>query len=140
MLINSYRTFTIIGLLVAVIGSGSSRATLTAFGGNQYKLPEQADQLQRYFSLQIFFIKLGSFTARFTNPILKEDVKCFGMNDCYPLAFGTGAIAMAIGFLVFLSGKSFYTHKPPAGNMLVRVSECVMVRIKLFETFCCNFN
>lgn len=122
------------GLLVAVIGAGSTRANITAFGGNQYKLPEQSKQLALYFSLQIFAIKLGSMTGRLMNPILKEDVKCFGQNDCYPLAFGAGFIGMSLALILFLSGYSFYIRKPPGGNMLVKVSKCVMVRVSGFYT------
>lgn len=62
------------------------------------------------------------------NPILKEDVKCFGQDDCYPLAFGGAAIGVLLSFIVFMCGSSFYTRKPPGGNMLVKVSKCVMVR------------
>lgn len=116
------------GLLIAVIGSGSTRANVTAFGGNQYQLPEQTKQLTLFFSLQIFAIKLGSLTGRLMNPILKEDVKCFGQNDCYPLAFGAAAVGVFISLMLFLCGSSFYIRKPSSGNMLVRVSKCVMVR------------
>jgi dipeptide/tripeptide permease len=99
-----------------------------AFGANQFQLPEEAEQLKLYFSLQIFALKIGSLFGRFFNPILKENVKCFGMNDCYPLAFGTPALAMTIGFLLFSCGKSFYVQKPLSGNMLVKVTKCMMVR------------
>lgn len=121
-----------VGLLIAVIGMGSTRANATAFGGNQYQLPEQTKQLTLYFSLQIFFIKLGSLSGRLTNPILKEDFKCFGQNDCYPLAFGAIACGMILSFVFFLCGKSFYVRKPPAGNMLVKVSKCVVVSVSAF--------
>jgi solute carrier family 15 (oligopeptide transporter), member 1 len=115
-------------LLIAVIGSGSIRANLTTFGGNQYELPEQSDQLKLYFSIQIFFLKVGSLLGRFVNPILRESIECFGMNECYPLAFGTPALAMILSFVIFLCRKSFYIRRPPGGNMLVKVSRCVMVR------------
>lgn len=123
-----YRAFTIIGMLIAVVGSGSTRANLIAFGGNQFTLPEQADQLKVYFSVQIVFHKFGSVLGSVLVPILKEDIKCFGQADCYPLAFGTTSLAMLIGFLIFFSGRLFYLRKPPSGNMFVRVSKCVMVR------------
>lgn len=121
------RAFTIVGLLIAVVGSASTRANLIAFGGDQYVALEQPDELKLYFSIQFFFIKTGSLIGRFTNPVLKENVKCFGMDDCYPLGFGTPAIAMIIGFLLLLSIKSSYLRKPPSGNMLIKVIRCMMV-------------
>lgn len=122
-----YRTFTIIGLLISVTGAGCTRAIITAFGGNQYELPEQTKPLQLFFSLQIFAIKCGSFLGRFFNPILKEDVKCFGANDCYPLAFGTATIGVTLSFILFLCGRSYYIRKPTNGNMLVKVTKCMLV-------------
>lgn len=114
-------------MLIAVVGSGSTRANLIAFGGDQYTEPEQAEGLKLYFSIQIFFLKTGSLLGRFANPILKENVKCFGMNDCYPLGFGAPAIGMIVAFLLLLSIKSIYVRKPPSGNMLVKVIRCMMV-------------
>lgn len=124
---NLCRAFTIVGLLLAVVGSGSTRANLIAFGGDQYIGSEQADELKMYFSIQIFFLKTGSLLGRFANPFLKENVKCFGMHDCYPLGFGTPAVAMIIAFLLLLTIKSSYLRKPPSGNMLVKVIKCMMV-------------
>lgn len=116
-----------LGLFIVVIGSGSIRASLTAFAGNQYRIPDQKKQLATFFSLQMFAIKLGSFVGRFTNPIIRNDVQCFGMEDCYPIAFGTAGVAMAVGFLLILFGKSSFTHKSPGGNMFVNVCKCMLV-------------
>ena len=92
-------------------------------------MPEDKKQLAFFFTLQIFAIKLGSFSGRLTNPVIKEDVKCFGMDDCYPLAFVTAAIATAFCFILLLFGKSMFVQKPPCGNMLVKVIKCMMVSI-----------
>lgn len=102
---------------------------LSTFGANQYKLPEQAAQLKVYFSLQVVFIKFGNLFGQFSSPILREKVKCFGMNDCYPLAFGASAIAMVTAFLMFLCGKSLFVKTPPSENMVVKVCRCLAVRI-----------
>lgn len=113
------------------------RANLIAFGGDQYKASEHGDTLKLYFSIQIFFLKFGSFFGRFANPMLKN-VECFGMNDCYPLGFGTPAIAMIIGFLLLLTIKSSYLPKPPSGNMLVKVIKCMMVSNSFYLAFKTN--
>lgn len=123
------RTFFFIGLLISVMGSGSIRANLTAFGGNQFS--PNSKQLAKFFSLQIFAIKIGSLLARFFTPMMKEDIKCFGADDCYPLAFGTTAVAMALGFFLFLCGRPSYIRKPTSDNMLVKVSKCVLVSISV---------
>lgn len=105
---------------------------IIAFGAHHYKIPEQETQLKFYFSLQIFFLKTGSLLGRSISPALKDDIKCFGMDDCYPLGFGIPSIVMCFAFVFFLLGKSCYVQKPPSGNMLVKVFKCVLVRnIKL---------
>jgi solute carrier family 15 (oligopeptide transporter), member 1 len=115
--------------LLTIIGSGGIKSNLNAFAGNQFKLPEQESQLSYYFSLQYFALKCGSTLARALFPILREDVKCFGMKDCYPLAFAIPAFAMLLSFLVLLSGKRSYLPEVQHGNMFVKVTGCVMVRI-----------
>jgi solute carrier family 15 oligopeptide transporter 1 len=128
-LIFLFRFLTILGFVLAAIGSGSIRANLNTFGANQFKLPEQADQIKLYFSLQIVFLKTGNLLGQFTSPMLREKVKCFGSDDCYPLAFGTASIAMNFIFLTFYCGKSCFVTNPPGGNMVVKVSRCVGVRM-----------
>ena len=123
----NFRILTIIGLLPMVIGSGSIRVNLSVFGANQYKLPEQAAQFSVYFSLQYFVLKSGSVLGRLALPILRQDVKCFGMNDCYPLAFGVTAIVMLTGFTFLISGSKHHVKKPPSGNVLLQVCRCIMV-------------
>lgn len=50
------------------------------------------------------------------------------MLDCYPLGFGAPAVAMIIAFLLLLSIKKTHVRKAPSGNMLVKVTKCMMVR------------
>lgn len=113
-----------------MISSGSIRVNLSIFGANQYRLPEQADQLSYYFTIQYLMLKSGSVVGRFVAPILREDVKCFGMSDCYSLSFGVTALAMAIGLFVLFIGNSFYVKRPPGGNALIKVCKCVAVRVR----------
>lgn len=123
----SFRTLSIIGLLMTVMGSGSLKSNLNAFGGNQFKLPEQSKKLTSFFSLQYFAVKCGSTVARATFPIIREDVKCFGMNDCYPFAFLLPSIAMFIGALALVLGRKTYVEETPNGNMFVKTFSCIMV-------------
>lgn len=84
-----------IGLIFIAVGSGGIKPCVCAFGGDQFKLPEQTAQMATYFSIFYFVICLGSFAASII-PILREDVHCFGDIDCFPLAFGVPAILMFV--------------------------------------------
>lgn len=115
-----------------VIGCGCIKSNTNVFGGNQHKLPEQEHQLQIYFSAQYFALKCGSLLARFSFPMIKDDVRCFGNDDCYALTFGLGFISLLIATSVLLCGNSFYIHLPSNGNMLVKVINCIKVKNDIF--------
>lgn len=118
---------TLIGLGLIAFGSGGIKPCVAAFGGEQFKLPQQAKQLGLFFSLFYFAINLGSFVSTSVTPILRENVHCFGNNDCYPLAFGVPAALMALSVVIFLIGKFLYKLSPPQGNMFVKVCKCIGV-------------
>jgi len=109
-------------------GSGGIKPCVAAFGGEQFTLPQQAKQLGIFFSLFYFAINFGSFVSTLITPILREDVKCFGMLECYPLGFGLPAALMAISIVIFLAGKFLYKILPPQGNMVMKVCKCIGVR------------
>jgi solute carrier family 15 (oligopeptide transporter), member 1 len=77
--------------------------------------------------MQYFCMKSGSIIGRFFNPIMRADVHCFGMDNCFPLAFGVPALAMVLSVLVLYSGRSLYVHKPLTENIFMRVCGCVVV-------------
>ncbi|KAH8415429.1 hypothetical protein KR222_011805, partial [Zaprionus bogoriensis] len=118
-------TFTIIGLVLIALGSGGIKPCVAAFGGDQFKVPEQVKQITSFFSLFYFSINAGSLISTSVTPILREDVHCFGDINCYPLAFGVPAILMIVSVLVFVLGRPLYKIKPPAGNMVVLVSSTI---------------
>lgn len=115
-----------------VIASGGIRVNLSVFGADQYKLPEQAAQLSAYFTLNYFVLKCGSVLARFVMPVLRQDVQCFGMADCYSLAFGATAGITVTGFVLLICGNALYVKNPPGGNMLMKVCGCITVRNKFY--------
>lgn len=88
------RTFTFIGLTLVAIGAGGIKSCVAAFGGDQFKLPEQVEQLARFFSIFYFSINLGSFISSLITPILRDDVNCFGDDDCFSLGFFVPATLM----------------------------------------------
>lgn len=98
----SNRPATIVGLLLIGIGSGGIKPCVSAFGADQFKLPEQLGQMATYFSIFYFSINGGSLISTFLTPILREDVYCFEEKDCYPLAFGVPCVLMILSI-----GKAF---------------------------------
>lgn len=91
-----FREFTILALLLISFGTGGIKPCVSAFGGDQFKLPEQEKYLGYFFSLFYFAINAGSLISTFLTPILRADVHCFGENDCYSLAFGVPGILMVV--------------------------------------------
>lgn len=93
----------IAGLVLSTIGSGGIKTCATAFGADQFKLPEQTAQLATFFSMFYFTINVGSLLSDMTTPMIRANVHCFGQNDCFPLAFGVPAILMIISIGKFYS-------------------------------------
>lgn len=87
---------TIFGLLLIAIGTGGIKPCVSAFGGDQFKLPEQAKFLATFFSLFYLSINIGSLISTTLTPILREDVHCFGETSCYSLAFGVPGVLMVL--------------------------------------------
>nr|CAD7438468.1 unnamed protein product [Timema bartmani] len=119
------RELTILGLLLIALGTGGIKPCVSAFGGDQFVMPQQERQLQTFFSLFYFSINSGSLISTFLTPILRQDVKCFDQDSCYPLAFGVPAILMVVSIVVFIIGKNSYIIKKPQGNVVLEVSKCI---------------
>lgn len=154
----------IVGLIMIALGAGGLKPCVSAFGADQFKMPEQAHHMSTYFSLFYFTISCGPLFSTSLIPVLRENVHCFGDTDCYSLAFGVPAILMIISignislqsrmkcnvsfltqiliFVVFfVSGKSSYTHvQISSENMLIRIVKCIKVRHRVKEvSFQVNF-
>ncbi|XP_017472599.1 PREDICTED: peptide transporter family 1-like [Rhagoletis zephyria] len=119
------RTITLTGLALIGLGSGMMKPSISAFGGDQFKLPEQVKQLATFFSLYYFAVNAGALISITATPILREDVYCFGEQECPSLAFGGPAILMAVSLFIFILGRPFYKSKAPAGNVVMLVSKTV---------------
>ena len=63
----------------------------------------------------------GSLISTFLTPIFREDVKCFGDDTCYSLAFGVPAALMGVATILLVLGKNLYVMKPPEGNIMTKV-------------------
>lgn len=137
-----------IGLLLIDVGSGGIKPCVSAFGGDQFKMPEQAAQITSFFSLFYFSINAGSLLSTTITPMLRADVHCFGESDCFSLAFGVPAILMILSLgnfnylpnkdiftyhnikisVFFIIGKTSYTYKETSEeNMIIRMFMCITV-------------
>ncbi|KAL3275456.1 hypothetical protein HHI36_020216 [Cryptolaemus montrouzieri] len=117
--------FSIIGLCLIAVGTGGIKPCVSAFGGDQFVLPQQAKLLAMFFSVFYFSINAGSLLSTFLTPILREDVQCFGKTSCFPLAFGVPGILMIVSVVIFGLGRPLYTVKKPEGNIVLKVMKCI---------------
>ncbi|XP_037085394.1 solute carrier family 15 member 2-like isoform X2 [Pollicipes pollicipes] len=115
----------ILGLALIALGTGGIKPCVSAFGGDQFILPQQELQLQQFFSIFYFAINAGSLISTVLTPILRNDVHCFGSDSCYPLAFGVPAVLMVVALVLFLMGKPWYKCTPPQGNVIVEVGRVI---------------
>ncbi|XP_072396373.1 peptide transporter family 1-like [Diabrotica undecimpunctata] len=122
--------FSLVGLMIIGIGTGVIKPCIAAFGGDQFRLPQQAKELERFFSLFYFSINCGSLLSMFITPILRNDVHCFGNDNCFPLAFAVPAILMIMSVVFFAAGRPTYRIKKPEGNVIVQVTKCIVCAIK----------
>jgi dipeptide/tripeptide permease len=71
ILLDTYSEFSLIGLLLIAIGTGGIKPCVAAFGGDQFKMPEQERQLQSFFSVFYFAINAGALISTFITPIFR---------------------------------------------------------------------
>lgn len=87
-----FREFTVLGLILVSLGTGGIKPCVSAFGGDQFKLPEQKVQLSTFFNVFYFIICLGALLAKTVSPLIRSEIHCFGDKDCYSAAFGIPGI------------------------------------------------
>ncbi|XP_014274045.1 peptide transporter family 1 isoform X4 [Halyomorpha halys] len=120
-----HKELSILGLILIAVGTGGIKPCVSSFGGDQFVLPQQERQLQRFFSVFYFSINAGSVLSSFLTPMLRE-YHCLGSNeDCYPLAFGLPAALMIASVVIFIMGSPMYKKNSPQGNIAIQVSGCI---------------
>lgn len=88
--------FSLLALFLIAVGTGGIKPCVSSFGGDQFVVPQQQEQLIAFFSVFYFAINAGSLISTFLTPVLREDVKCFGEDNCYPLAFAIPGVLMIV--------------------------------------------
>lgn len=94
-------TFTHFAMSLIMFGSGCGAPCINALGGDQFKMPEQEKQLSFYFQIVYLFMNVGCFFSLILFPILRSE-KCYGKDNCYPLAFGTALFSLVSAFSTYL--------------------------------------
>ena len=89
--------------------------------------------LSVYFKL--LYRKPWSITLFTFLLFLSHDVKCFGENSCYSLAFGTATISMVIATMVLMLGRTYYIKNNPVGSIMNQVIGIIWVKIT-FQYIC----
>lgn len=85
-------------MILIAIGTGSMKPCIMALGGDQFKLPGQQKWLEKYYSMHYIVLKLSFLSAAALAPVLRNDVKCFGLDYCFPLAFGLPGAFVVVAF------------------------------------------
>ena len=118
------REFSLLGLALIAVGTGGIKPCVSAFGGDQFKLPEQERQLQTFFSVFYFAINAGSLISTALTPILRYleiifivycnikilknqiivflIIKTFNSERMFHALEKTPAILLPLGFLPYL--------------------------------------
>ncbi|XP_014289068.1 peptide transporter family 1 [Halyomorpha halys] len=120
-----HRELSLLGLFLIAVGTGGIKPCVSSFGGDQFVLPQQEQELRRFFSVFYFSINAGSVISSFLTPMLRE-YHCLGSNeDCYPLAFGLPAALMIVALVIFVVGSPMYKRNNPEGNIALQVGGCI---------------
>lgn len=112
------------------LSNGVMKPCTTAIGGDQYKLPEQLPQMAQFYSTFYFILKMSSVIGGFLTPVLRSDFTWLSQPDRYSFIFAlmTGITILSIS--LFLGGSRYYVKKPPAGNRLLQICQCMMTAVR----------
>lgn len=111
---------------MVAISNGVMKPCTIAIGSDQYRLPEQHDQMTTYFARFYFVVKLSGLIGSVMAPVLRTDLTMMSQDDRYVVLFGTLMGLIGISTLIFVAGSRLYVKKPPAGNRLLQIGKCTM--------------
>ncbi|VVC33647.1 Proton-dependent oligopeptide transporter family,Major facilitator superfamily domain [Cinara cedri] len=126
---DTQRYITIAALLIISIGNGGIKPCTYTFGGDQFQLPEQKDQLATFFNRFLIAVYLGILLAKFFIPELRASIHCFGRDSCFPLAFGVSTLCLLLGIGGFFMGRNLYIKRKPENHVIFRTFGCICYAI-----------
>lgn len=95
-----------LGLFLIAFGTGGIKPCVSAFGGDQFVLPQQEKYLAMFFSIFYFSINTGSLISTILTPVLRNTT-CFN-DDCFLAAFMVPAVLMILS--IGKNKKKHATH------------------------------
>ncbi|XP_025190320.1 peptide transporter family 1-like isoform X2 [Melanaphis sacchari] len=123
--LDNQRFIAIVGLICIALGTGGIKPCACTFGGDQFQLPEQQDQLTKFFNRFITAIYIGSLISTFLAPELRKSVQCFGRDTCFPLAFGVLSLLMITAIVIFILGRNLYVKRKPENHVIFKTFGCI---------------
>ncbi|XP_063634484.1 uncharacterized protein LOC134805114 [Cydia splendana] len=124
-------TTSMIGLALIATGTGCVKPCVAAFGGEQFRLPEEERLLQRFFSTFYCTVNLGGFIGMVLTPALRRGVMCFGDDTCYALGFGFPTLLVFLSIFIFAAGRGWYRIKQPRENVTLKFVSCAWYAAKM---------
>ncbi|GAB0097937.1 peptide transporter family 1 [Sergentomyia squamirostris] len=117
----SMNVLAFISLFLISVGNGNIRACITSLAAIQFKLPEQKDSLQKYFSHYYFVYTMGVLSSKIITPSIR------GLSgNCYGMVFGFLGILFLACWITFLIGMFFYKKEDVSRqNILVQAIGCI---------------
>ncbi|XP_001946557.2 peptide transporter family 1 [Acyrthosiphon pisum] len=134
--LETQRFITIVGLICIALGTGGIKPCSYTFGGEQFQLPEQQDQLSQFFKRFLISVYIGSLISTFLAPELRKSAQCFGRDTCFSMAFGLLAVLMITAIVVFILGRNLYVKRKPENHVIFKTFGCIFygVRKKIFSS------
>lgn len=111
------------------IGDGCLKPLNRTYGAYQYH-PTEVTSIALFFVLYYFVYNCGSITSRLVSPILRQDVKCFGNDDCFTIAFGIPGICMLLVALLTIIAHRYSETTQTEGTTLLNVFACIKVKLQ----------
>ncbi|VVC98456.1 unnamed protein product [Leptidea sinapis] len=119
-----------IGLALIATGTGGIKPCVAAFGGDQFRLPQETRRLQKFFSTFYCTVNLGGFMGTIVTPTLRRSFMCFGDDTCYALGFGFPSLLVLISIVIFVAGKPWYRIKQPRDTVTLKFMSCAWFALR----------
>lgn len=76
-----------LSIIVLSFGNGCLKPCILAFGADQYQIPEQTEQMNRYFAHFYLVLKISGVASSLLTPVVRSDIPSVGPANGYLLAF-----------------------------------------------------
>lgn len=91
-----------LAIIILSSGNGCLKPCILAFGADQFQLPEQTHEMNRYFAHFYLVLKVSGVASSLLTPVVRSDIPSVSPADGYLLAF-----VLVLGMNVGALGKTF---------------------------------